>query len=87
MIRLGAEMCLAFHRAISASKGAKDCVRRALEAGIPTYLIDSYTYSRKFLPVGGTGLQSRVHVENEVIPLTEIVPRAPAGAEISWNAY
>jgi len=47
----------------------------------------SYTQSRKFLPVGGTGLQSRVHVESEVIPLTEIVPRARAGAEISWNAY
>jgi hypothetical protein len=41
MIAAGAEMCLPFHRAISTSKGTKDCARRAIEAGIPTYLIDS----------------------------------------------
>ena len=28
--------CLAFHRAISASEGTKDCARRAIVAGIPT---------------------------------------------------
>ena len=37
MVALGAEMCLAFHRAIAASRGTKDCARRALAAGIPTY--------------------------------------------------
>ena len=36
-----AAMCLAFHRAISLSKGTKDSCRRAIETGIPTYLIDS----------------------------------------------
>jgi len=41
MIRLGAQMCLPFHWAISSSKGTKDCARRAIAAGIPTYLIDS----------------------------------------------
>jgi hypothetical protein len=41
MVAAGAEMCIAFHRAISASKGTKDCARQAIEAGIPTYLIDS----------------------------------------------
>src|SRR5688572_21297659 len=41
MIAAGAEMCIAFHRAISASKGTKDCARQAIKAGIPTYLIDS----------------------------------------------
>lgn len=41
MVAAGGEMCLAFHRAISASNGTKDCARRAIEAGIPTYLIYS----------------------------------------------
>ncbi|WP_422928597.1 SLOG family protein [Singulisphaera sp. PoT] len=41
MVAAGAEMCIAFHRAISSSKGTKDCARQAIAAGIPTYLIDS----------------------------------------------
>lgn len=41
IVAAGARLCLAFHRAISASRGTKDCARRAIEAGIPTYLIDS----------------------------------------------
>jgi hypothetical protein len=41
MVDGGAAMCLAFHRAISLSKGTKDCGRSAIETGIPTYLIDS----------------------------------------------
>jgi hypothetical protein len=41
MVDAGAEMCIAFHRAIGASRGTKDCVRRALAARIPTYLVDS----------------------------------------------
>ena len=41
MVDGGAAMCLAFHRVISLSKGTKDCGRRAIETGIPTYLIDS----------------------------------------------
>jgi YspA, cpYpsA-related SLOG family len=41
MVDGGAVMCLAFHRAISSSEGTKDCCRRALAAGIPTWLIDS----------------------------------------------
>jgi hypothetical protein len=41
VVAAGAEMCLAFHLAISASKGAKDRARRAIESGIPTYPIKS----------------------------------------------
>jgi len=33
--------CVAFHRSLAWSRGTKDCVRRAIEAGIPTYLVDS----------------------------------------------
>lgn len=41
MVALGAELCIALHRSIESSKGTRDCVARAIEAGIPTYLIDS----------------------------------------------
>ncbi|WP_240911383.1 hypothetical protein [Paludisphaera soli] len=33
-------MCLAFQRDLAASKGTKDCVRRAIATGIPTYLVE-----------------------------------------------
>jgi hypothetical protein len=39
MVESGADLCLALHRSIEASKGTKDCVRQALAAGIPVYLI------------------------------------------------
>ncbi len=52
MVDAGADMCLAFHRAISASKGTKDCAKRALAAGIPTYLIDSEAGEPKRLQAG-----------------------------------
>ncbi len=41
MVATVAEICLAFHRALSPSKGTKDSDRRAIPAGIPTYLIAS----------------------------------------------
>lgn len=41
MVALGADLCLAIHRDIRSSLGTRDCARRAIEAGIPTYLIDS----------------------------------------------
>jgi hypothetical protein len=41
MVAAGAGMCVALHRFLRQSRGTKDCVRRAIEAGIPTYLIDS----------------------------------------------
>lgn len=41
MVAAGAVLCLAFHRFLPGSKGTKDCCRRAIAAGIPTYLIDS----------------------------------------------
>ena len=39
MVDAGADLCVAFHRAIGNSKGTKDCLRRALAAGIPCYLV------------------------------------------------
>ena len=41
MILAGASLCIALHGSLAASKGTKDCVRQAIHAGIPTYLIDS----------------------------------------------
>ncbi|HEY2159333.1 MAG TPA: SLOG family protein [Isosphaeraceae bacterium] len=40
MVDAGADICLAVHRFIANSQGTKDCARRAIAAGIPTYLID-----------------------------------------------
>jgi hypothetical protein len=36
MVAAGAGLCVAFHRFLRLSRGTKDCVRRAIEAGIPT---------------------------------------------------
>src|SRR4051812_27606870 len=49
MVAAGADLCLAFHRAISSSKGTKDCARRAIESGIPTYLVNSDAAEPKWL--------------------------------------
>jgi hypothetical protein len=40
MVESGADLCIAFHRTLATSKGTKDCVRRALAAGIPVWLIE-----------------------------------------------
>jgi YspA, cpYpsA-related SLOG family len=59
MIAAGAEMGIAFHRAISSSssKGTKDCARQAIEAGIPTYLINSEAADPKRLLAGDERLR------------------------------
>jgi hypothetical protein len=57
MVAEGAGMCLAFHRAISACKGTKDCARRAIAAGIPTYLIDSDAAAPKRLRAADARLE------------------------------
>jgi len=41
MIEKGADLCIALHRSIAKSTRTKDCIRQALAAGIPTYLIDN----------------------------------------------
>lgn len=41
MVEAGADMCIAIHENLRGSRGTKDCVRRAIAAGVPTYLIDS----------------------------------------------
>lgn len=41
MVAAGADLCIAVHRFVFNSKGTKDAARRAIAAGIPTYLIDS----------------------------------------------
>jgi hypothetical protein len=40
MVESGADLCIALHRTLETSKGTKDCVRQALEAAIPVYLIE-----------------------------------------------
>jgi hypothetical protein len=39
MVQAGADLCVAFHRALETSEGTKDCVGQALAAGIAVYSI------------------------------------------------
>jgi hypothetical protein len=55
MVTAGPGMCITFHRFVARSQGTKDCVGRALAAGIPTYLIDSQEARPRRLQVGVTG--------------------------------
>lgn len=57
IVAAGAEMCLAFHRAISASQGTKVCAGRAIKADIPTYLINSDAARPKRLEAGDPRLR------------------------------
>jgi hypothetical protein len=41
MVDAGADFCIAVHRSLAWSRGTKDCAKRALDAGIPVWLIDS----------------------------------------------
>lgn len=41
MVAAGADLCIAVHRDLWGSKGTSGCVRLALAAGIPVWLIDS----------------------------------------------
>ncbi len=36
MIHASADLCVAVHRSLAASRGVKDCARQAIEADIPT---------------------------------------------------
>jgi hypothetical protein len=40
MVDAGAALCVALHRFLTNGRGTKDCCRQAIQAGIPTYLID-----------------------------------------------
>jgi len=57
MVAAGAGMCIAFHQFLRQSRGTKDCVRRALEAGIPTYLVDSKEAQPRRLRAGDARLR------------------------------
>jgi ABC-type sugar transport system substrate-binding protein len=41
MVAAGADFAIAVHKSLARSRGTKDCVRRAMAAGIPVWLIDS----------------------------------------------
>jgi hypothetical protein len=57
MVAAGDDMCLAFPRAISASKETKDCVRRGIAAGIRINLIDSDRAEPERLSAGDARLR------------------------------
>ena len=43
MVAAGADFAIAVHRCLDRSRGTRDCVTRAIAAGISVYLIDSET--------------------------------------------
>ncbi len=53
MVKAGADLCIALHRSIETSKGTKDCVRQALAAGIPVYLIEDDQAIPRRVQAGG----------------------------------
>jgi hypothetical protein len=57
MVSDGAIMCVTFHRFLARSRGTKDCVRRVIEAGIPTHLIDSKAARPRRLRAGDARLR------------------------------
>jgi hypothetical protein len=40
LVQAGADLCIALHRSIETSRGTKDCIRQALAAGIPVWLVE-----------------------------------------------
>jgi hypothetical protein len=56
MVRSGIDLCLAFHRSLETSKGTKVCVKQALAADVPTYLIESDRGIPRRLEAGEKGL-------------------------------
>jgi hypothetical protein len=56
MVDSGADLCIALHRSIAKSKGTKNCVLHALNAGIPTYLVEDERAIPKRLETDDTRL-------------------------------
>jgi YspA, cpYpsA-related SLOG family len=56
IVESGADLCVALHRSIETSKGTKDCMRQALAAGIPVWLIESEQGVPKRVQAGDTRL-------------------------------
>ena len=40
LIKPGADLCIALHRSVRTSQRTRDCVLQAIQAGIPTFLIE-----------------------------------------------
>jgi hypothetical protein len=57
MLRAGAQLCVILHRSVL-DAGTRDLARQALEAGVPTYLIDSEEVKPKPLRMGDERLES-----------------------------
>ena len=66
MVQAGADLCVALHRTLETSRGTKDCIRQALAAGIPVYLIEDEQ-----------AIPRRVHAEDE-----RLSARRPAGMTV-----
>jgi hypothetical protein len=57
LIKDGANLCIALRRSIAKSKDTKNCILHALNAGVPTYLIDDEGAIPRRLTVGDPRLE------------------------------
>jgi hypothetical protein len=57
MVESGADLCIALHRSIETSRGTKDCIRQALAAGIPVWLIEDDSATPKRVQAGDERLK------------------------------
>jgi hypothetical protein len=59
LIKDGADLCIALHRWIGRSQRTLDCVRQAIQAGIPTFLITDEHAVPSRLQTGDARLSGR----------------------------
>src|SRR6516225_12062009 len=59
LIKDGADLCIALHRTIGRSQRTLDCVRQAIQAGIPTFLITDEQAVPSRLRTGDARLSGR----------------------------
>ena len=87
MIVAGADLCIAVHPNIDVSRGTKDCVRQALAAGIPTWLIESDDPRCKPIRLGTADVaRTEADDEDEAREEAEAEVAAKVAAELAANA-
>jgi hypothetical protein len=65
MVKSEADLCIALHRSITTSKRTKVCIRQALAAGIPTFLIEDERAIPRRIEAGDERLaSSRNHIRH-----------------------
>ncbi len=85
MVEAIASLCIALCRPLEASKGSKDCVRQALAAGFPVYLIEHEQAVPRRIQAGDQRLKTHEAIgSNPVSPIRRMKqPDSTRGASIT----